>query len=156
MCLLRGFVMESIATIIAPYMETFDILNLSFTNSGMYVHLYPYVDTLYIKFVKSDYFKKKVIDLLNYKANIINQFKYNTEISNKYMYEYLILCYENWIWLSIDEYKKRLSIPKSSLYIHFLSEKKLDMKSVLPDIKFVYTHIHRPTKQFTFYTHLRT
>jgi hypothetical protein len=152
--------MDSIIQFVVPYMDTSDLVNLSFINSRMYVNLHSYVNTLYTKFIKSNLFKNKVISLLNYKANIINDLKFNNsyvnELSNKYMYEYVILCYENWVWLSIDEYKNKLNIPNSSIFTHFMDERKINMKSILPSVKFVYTHIHRPTKQFTYYTHLCT
>ena len=106
-----------------------DVFHLSFINSLLYITLHPYIDSLYFHFIKSEYSKTTVIHLLNYKSKIIHEFTCFNNLSNEFVNEFVILCYENWHWLSIDKYKQKLKIPTSKLFTQISIRKILILHS---------------------------
>ena len=126
-------------------------------NKTMYVNLFHKVQYFYDNYIHSNKFKLNVITYLNKTSNIIDQFKWNNKLLTNMMFDYLITCYENWSWLTMnDSYKQRLKLPKSKHFTGFLKEHGIAMHDVLPPIEFHYTHQHRPTKTYTYYKTIYT
>jgi hypothetical protein len=143
--------LEIVATKYAYAFDPKDLVHLQMTNRSLYVTLYPHVERLYSLFVKSDKYRGNVIRELNELAYMINQFKWVNKILNNKMYEYLILCYENWSWITLDNYKQLLIVPNSKHFSRFMQDRGIRMNELLPNVEFHYTHHHRPTKSFTYY-----
>jgi hypothetical protein len=129
-----------------------DIIRVQMVNKTMYVNLFHRVRHIYERYINSDKFKNNVVVYLNKTSNIIDQFKWNNKLLTNMMFDFIIACYENWSWLSMDDsYKQRLELPKSKHFTSFLKEHGIAMHDVLPPIEFHYTHQHRPTKTYTYY-----
>lgn len=134
-----------------------DLIRVQMVNKTMYINLFHKVRHLYEMYLDSDKFKYNVINYLNKSSNIIDQFKWNNKLLTNMMFEYIITCYENWAWLTMEEsYKQRLKLPKSKHFTGFLKEHGIGMHDVLPPIEFHYTHHHRPTKTYTYYKTIYT
>jgi len=93
-----------------------------------------------------------IILKINYTGNLIQELNLVCKISTNMMFEYIMLCYENWNLLL--EHKSKLKIPNNTIFKQFLNEHNLDIDKIIPNIIFHYTHIHRPTKTYAFYKSL--
>ena len=89
---------------------------------------------------------------MNMLARLINEFEYNNNILHNKMYDYIIHCYRNWSWISMDEkYKRKLIIPTSKYFEKFLLEKCLKINDILPNYNTNYTHFHHQSKTVSGY-----
>ena len=89
---------------------------------------------------------------MNTLARLINEFKYNNNILHNKMYDFIIHCYTNWSWISMDEqYKSKLIIPSSKYFKMFLSSKHLKINDMLPKYSTKYTHFHHQSQSFSGY-----
>lgn len=129
-----------------------DVIRVQMVNKTMYINLFHRVKRMYDLYTKSDKFKTNAVNYLNKTSNIIDQFKWNNKLLTNMMFDYVITCYENWSWLTMnDSYKERLNLPKSKHFAFFLKEHGIAMHDILPPVEFHYTHQHRPTKTYTYY-----
>ena len=125
--------------------NTKHILELQSMNKQLYLQLFPVVNNLYHKFIEDNDIKK--IKSMNNLALIIDQFKYNNNMLKSKMYQYIILCYENWSIISLNEYlKSNLLIPTTIFFKDFLAERNINMRDILPECKMSYTHYHHQSK----------
>lgn len=143
--------LELVVTKYAHVLDLRDLMNLQLTNKSMYVACFPKVHELYESYIKSDKYRRSVIRELNSVGYMINQFQWKNKILENKIYEYLIMCYENWSWITLDNYKNDLQLPTSAHFTRFLKEHGIKIHELLPAIEFHYTHHHRPTKSYTYF-----
>lgn len=143
--------LELVATRYAHVLDTRDFIHLQMTNVSLYITCFPKVREMYDAYIKSDKYRKNVICELNTLAYMINQFQWKNKILDNKMYDYLIMCYENWSWITLDNYKNDMCLPTSTHFTRFLQEHGIKIHDMLPAIEFNYTHHHRPTKSYTYY-----
>jgi hypothetical protein len=129
-----------------------EIIQLQMTNKAFYMFLYKNVKSLYKAYIKSDKYRQSVIHTLNYTSRIIDEFRHNNKILSNMIFDYIILCYENWHWLTMNEhYRARLNIPQALHFKAFLNDRQISISDILPNVHVTYTHFHRPTKSFSYY-----
>jgi hypothetical protein len=143
--------LELVATKYAHVFNLRDFVHLQMTDKSMYITCFPRVQKLYESYLKSDKYRRSVIRELNAVGYMINQFQWNSKILENKMYDYLIMCYENWAWITLDNYKHELCLPTSAHFTRFMREHGIHIQDLLPAVEFHYTHHHRPTKSFTYY-----
>lgn len=145
-------VMSVVVKNLGNKMGTIDLVNLQMTNKDLYVALYPIVQAKYQTYINSDLFKSRMVKTLNYASYMIDAFDYNNRILTNMMFEYVMTCYDNWHWLSMnDSYRSSLNIPTTPHFERFLRERHLTIDSILPKPQINYTHHHRPTKSFSYF-----
>ena len=147
--------MNSILPYVLPYLDHKDIAVLSITCSEHYMNFYHCLQNAYDEYIKSDTYKKRVIRQLNYETALIQDMRWSTKVSNNKIYEFLLVCYECWTWLSKEPWRSKLKIPTNSVFCNFLKERGIDMNEVLPTFLIQYTHVHRPSKQYSRYEYLK-
>lgn len=141
----------------ADFLSDEDIIRVQMVNKTMYINLFPRVNMMYELFLNSDKYKIHIVNHLNKASHIIDQFKWNNKLLSNMMFDYIITCYENWSWLTMnDSYKQQLKFPKSKHFMNFLKEHFISMHDILPPIEFHYTHQHRPTKSYTYFKTIYT
>ena len=146
-----------VCSVLGDTLHDEDIVHIQMLNKTLYVNLFHKVQHMYNVYIKSDKYKSSVLTYLNKTSHIIDQFKWNNKLLTNLMYQYLISCYENWSWLTMnDKYKQQLIFPKSKHFSYFLKDHGIAMHDVLPPIEFHYTHQHRPTKSYTYYKTIYT
>ena len=128
-----------------------DLIHLHMVDKERYMSLYPKVREMYDAYLNSDKYRRDTIRDMNKMSNMINQFKWRNKILNNMMYDYIIICYENWSWITLNNFKTKLKWPSSIHFERFLQEHGIKHNDLLPSVEFHYTHHHRPTKQFTYY-----
>ena len=129
-----------------------DLVNIQMTNKDIYIALYPVVNEKYKEYVGSDLFKSRMVKTLNYYSYMIDAFDYNSRILTNMMFEYVMTCYDNWHWLSMnDSYRSSINLPTTTHFERFLAERNLTIDDILPKARLNYTHHHRPTKTFSYY-----
>lgn len=132
-----------------------DIANLQLVNTESYMCLFEVMQDKYKEYTHSDAFKQKVIRDMNQSSVLIDAFRQNNKIVTNMMYEYVMSCYENWHWISMDEtYKNALEIPKGLIFNQFLEDHSIRIDDILPNFRVTYTHHHRPTKSFSYFKHI--
>lgn len=133
-------------------LDEIDLIHLHMINKEIYILLFPLVDNIYKKYLQSDKYKENVIRSLNYMANLIDEFEQSNKLLTNIIFDYIITCYENWQWLTMNEkYQHSFKIPVKHHFYQFLHERQLSMNDILPEVHVLYTHYHRPTKSFTYY-----
>lgn len=133
--------MDIIIPTLLPYLDTSSIACISCTNKDMYMLCYHKLDNLY---TSSDVYKSNTVVQLNELSKNIDR-----DIDDEQqLFDFIIMCYDNWKWLSKEEWRFKLNIPKSSCFNRFLIQRNLKMEHILPTYNISYTHVHRPSKQF--------
>lgn len=135
----------------AQLFEPKELVQLQTVSKSTYLALFPVLHELYQQYLKSDKYRLRVLNEMNHLSYMIDQFKWQNKILNNKMYEYVILCYENWSWITLDNHTQQLQVPSSNHFVKFLQEHGIQIHEILPNIEFHYTHHHRPTKSFTYY-----
>ena len=137
---------------VSTYLNDIDLARMSNTCVDLYMKSHGMLCTRYKQFQKSDFYMSAIILKINYTGNLIQELNLVCKISTNMMFEYIMLCYENWNLLL--EHKSKLKIPNNTIFKQFLNEHNLDIDKIIPNIIFHYTHIHRPTKTYAFYKSL--
>ncbi len=121
------------------------LIDLQTVNKKTYLLLYSKVQAFYNTYIQSN--RMCVLKQMNTLAKLIDGFEYNNNILQTKMYKYVILCYENWSWICMEEqYKTKFMVPISVYFKLFLEQKHLTMKDILPNCCTNYTHFHHQTK----------
>lgn len=132
-----------------------DIANLQLVNTESYMSLFEVMQERYKEYTHSDTYKHKVIREMNQISVLIDAFRQPNKIVTNMMYEYVMSCYENWQWISMDDtYKNALEIPKGLIFKQFLNDHNIRIDDILPNFRVTYTHHHRPTKSFSYFKHM--
>lgn len=132
-----------------------DIANLQLVNTESYMSLFEVMQERYKEYTHSDTYKHKVIREMNQISVLIDAFRQPNKIVSNMMYEYVMSCYENWQWISMDDtYKNALEIPKGLIFKQFLNDHNIRIDDILPNFRVTYTHHHRPTKSFSYFKHM--
>ena len=133
--------METIISILLPYLDISCIANVSCTNKELYMQCYHNLNNFYHN---SDIYKTNTLTQLNELSNYIDAYIGDEQE----IFDFVIICYDNWKWLSKEPWRNKLNIPKSSCFNIFLKKRDLKMEHILPTYNISYTHVHRPSKQF--------
>lgn len=134
------------------YLDTRDIIATSITCIELYMRSQRTLSSRYMLFKRSDVYISSVLTKLDYTGQLIQELHFNCKISNNLMFEYVILCYENWNILI--QHKTKLKIPTNPIFKTFMIEHNIDIDKIIPEIIFNYTHVHRPTKTYAYYMSL--
>jgi hypothetical protein len=78
------------------YLDTRDIIATSITCIELYMRSQRTLSSRYMLFKRSDVYISSVLTKLDYTGQLIQELHFNCKISNNLMFEYVILCYENW------------------------------------------------------------
>ncbi len=139
-------------SIVMKYLDNKNLAKMSMTCTTCYMFSYKEMSERYEKYRRSDEYISNVIRHMNHLGNIIQDFKTASTISTNMMFEYTMMCYENWQFLL--EHKNKLIIPHNPLFLHFCNEHHINIHNIIPNGTVHYTHIHRPTKSYAFYKSL--
>lgn len=134
------------------YLSIVEIATMSNTCIELYMKSHDNLKTGYREYNKSDLYISKLVTNLNFTGNLIQELNIPCKISTNMMFEYIMLCYENWVILI--EHKNKLNVPSNRIFNSFLMEHHLDIDKIIPEFVFQYTHVHRPTKTYAYYKSL--
>lgn len=138
--------------IVMNYLDNKGVAIMSLVCRKWYMESYHEMLKRYQEFRKSDEYLSEMIRQMNHLGKIIQEFKTSSTILTNMMFEYTMLCYENWHILL--EHKHRLIIPHNDIFVCFCNEHHIKMNDIIPNGTVHYTHIHRPTKSYAFYKSL--
>ena len=122
-------------------------------NKVTYISLYLDIEYHYNVYINSDKYRYFIINTLNSSAKMINEIM-TCKISEIILFDYLIMCYQNWNWLCIEKYKQKLKIPHSHVFFCFLKSRFLTIEHILPSYNIKYIHSYIPEKEFKYYNSL--
>ena len=133
-------------------MDTTDIASTSMVCVTMYMKSHDHLASRYLAYKKSDLYTNAMLSQMNHSGRIIQEMKMTCTISTNMMFEYMMMCYENWNVLL--EHKDKLVVPTNPVFVKFCKEHHLDIDQIIPDVVIHYTHVHRPTKSYAYYKSL--
>lgn len=139
-------------SLVCSYLDTTDIVSMSVSCIEMYMRSHGTLSSRHVLYKQTDAFILSVLKQMNYTSSLIQEIHFNCKITNVLMFEYVMLCYENWNILL--EHKSKLKIPNNPLFLTFMTEHNIDIDKIIPDRKINYTHVHRPTKTYAYYMSL--
>lgn len=134
---------------VLKYLDTSDLASASIACTEMYMKSYETLQERHSEYMKSEAYVDSVVTKINNTGRLIQEMNLSCQLATNMMFDYVMTCYENWSLLI--EHKGKLRVPKNKLFANFLSEHSLDIDKIIPEVKFHYTHVHRPTKSYAFY-----
>ena len=134
---------------VLKYLDTTDLASASITCVELYMKSYKLLRERYSDYMKSEAYISSVVTRINNTGRLIQEMNLGCQLATNMMFDYVMTCYEN--WSLFIEHKAKLRVPKNRLFVSFLSEHSLDIDKIIPEVRFHYTHVHRPTKSYAFY-----